>query len=229
MASATDESPGAPTIEYQVDGGAWTAYDGAFWINEDGAHQVAVRATDVAGNVSAPAQEEILLDRVAPSVSVSGLQDGAELGLAALRSVTVSATDATSGLASTSITLDGASVATPVSVDAVALLTGEHTLRVSATDLAGHTTVETITFAVVASYDGAFDLVERLVDEGRLSRQKAKKLRNLLLTAQQADVRGQEGAARNALTKFIDVAETVSQAAARTALVDAGKELRADL
>ena len=65
--------------------------------------------------------------------------------------------------------------------------------------------------------------------EKRATRQKAKKLRNLLLTAQQADVRGQESAARNALTKFIGVAETVSQAAARAALVDAGKELRADL
>jgi hypothetical protein len=114
-------------------------------------------------------------------------------------------------------------------VDAVLLLTGEHVLRVSATDGAGHTTVATVTFTVVASYDGAFELVKRLQSDGLLSKNTAKKLLDALLAAQQADVRGQVEKARAALTRFVEVAQRVSDQDARTALVSAGRELRADL
>lgn len=226
---ATDESPGSPKVEYRIDGGAWTGYDGAFWIRDDGTHQVSVRATDAAGNTSAPLTRQVSLDRVAPTVTVTGLKDGAELGLADLRSVSVAAGDVTSGLATTSITLDDSAMTSPVAVDAVSLLTGSHTLRVTATDKAGHSTTTALVFEVVATYDGAFELVHRLKKDGLVSKPKAKKLVTALLAAQRADVRGQEKKARKALTRFVKVARTVGDTTARTALVAAGKELRADL
>ena len=111
----------------------------------------------------------------------------------------------------------------------MSLLTGSHTLRVTATDKAGHSTTTALVFEVVATYDGAFELVHRLKKSGLVSKPKAKKLVTALLAAQRADVRGQEKKARKALTTFVKVARTVGDTTARTALVDAGKELRADL
>ena len=45
---------GVDTIEYRVNGGAWTAYDGPVPFNEVGSYQVDYRATDRSGNVSEP-------------------------------------------------------------------------------------------------------------------------------------------------------------------------------
>jgi hypothetical protein len=50
--SGVDESPGAVTLSYRVDGGAWTAYSAPFQVDGAGAHIVDFRATDAAGNVS---------------------------------------------------------------------------------------------------------------------------------------------------------------------------------
>jgi type 1 glutamine amidotransferase len=51
---AADEAGGSglASVEYALDGGAWTAYDGPFAVSAAGAHRVDYRATDEAGNVS---------------------------------------------------------------------------------------------------------------------------------------------------------------------------------
>ena len=51
--AATDGGSGVGSIEYRLDGGAWTTYSGAVQISGNGAHTLEHRATDVAGNVSA--------------------------------------------------------------------------------------------------------------------------------------------------------------------------------
>ena len=45
------------TLEYRVDGGAWTAYTAPFQVDGAGSHTVEYRATDAAGNVSAVASK----------------------------------------------------------------------------------------------------------------------------------------------------------------------------
>jgi glucose/arabinose dehydrogenase len=46
------EGSGVASVEYRLDTGEWTAYDGTFTVAESGEHTVAYRATDAEGNVS---------------------------------------------------------------------------------------------------------------------------------------------------------------------------------
>ncbi|SCE93517.1 OmpL47-type beta-barrel domain-containing protein [Micromonospora mirobrigensis] len=50
--TAADSGSGIATIEYALDGGAWTAYTAPVTVNAAGAHTLSYRATDKAGNVS---------------------------------------------------------------------------------------------------------------------------------------------------------------------------------
>ncbi len=224
-ATAEDESAGDVTLEVRLDDGEWTAYDGAVEITDDGEHVVRFRATDAAGNVTED-EQVVDLDATAPTIAVSGLQDGATLGVAAAREVTVTADDATSGIDSLVVTLDGEEVDSPVGVDAVELLSGEHTLVATATDLAGNTTTRTITFEVVASYDGGFALIDRLESDGLISAKQAKDLQSRLLSAQKHFVTGKTANAHKELDKFAQTAGGVTDATARAALVDLADELK---
>ncbi len=87
---ATDNRDAAPAVEVSVDGGAWAAYDGPFAL-EDGAHTVAARATDAAGNVG-EGSRDLRVDSVAP-VTTATVRD---LGTSV--EITLEATDAGSGV-----------------------------------------------------------------------------------------------------------------------------------
>ncbi len=54
--SASDDGSGLDTVEYALDDGDWTAYEEPVEVDAEGTHTVAYRATDVAGNVSDPAE-----------------------------------------------------------------------------------------------------------------------------------------------------------------------------
>jgi len=160
--TATDDSSGVAGVEYALDGGGWAAYTEPVVVTAAGEHEVAFRATDVAGNVSeegmttftvvAPGGSE---DTTAPTVAaaVSGDRDGAGayLGSAA---VTLTATDEGSGVASVEHSLDGGpwtAYTGPVVLDEV----GEHSLAYRATDEAGNVSqVGTVTLTVVAADPG---------------------------------------------------------------------------
>ncbi|RHA44293.1 immunoglobulin-like domain-containing protein, partial [Cellulomonas rhizosphaerae] len=92
-AVATDSGTpvsGVASVEASVDGGAWAPLAaGGVKVSADGTHVVRVRATDVAGNVSTPVTADVRVDRTAPTAkaAVSG------------RTVTLTGSDATSGLA----------------------------------------------------------------------------------------------------------------------------------
>ncbi|GAB3938784.1 OmpL47-type beta-barrel domain-containing protein [Micromonospora vulcania] len=155
--AATDAGSGVATIEYSLDGAAFTAYTEPIVVDGVGMHMLHYRATDVAGNTSAEQMAHFTV--VAPPVedttpptataAVAGEQDenGAYVGVA---TVTVTATDAGSGVATIEYALDTGGwtpYAAPVSVRT----TGAHTLRYRATDTAGNTSAEqSATFTVVA-------------------------------------------------------------------------------
>ncbi|MDR7276766.1 OmpL47-type beta-barrel domain-containing protein [Catenuloplanes atrovinosus] len=155
--SATDDDSGVATIEYQLDGGAWTAYTAPVVVSAAGMHMLHYRATDTAGNRSAEQMSHFTIaepeqpDTTAPAVTaaVTGTRnpDGGYVGGA---TVTVTATDGESGVATTEYRLDGGAWTTytaPVRVTAP----GAHTVGFRATDNAGNAaTAGTVTFTVVA-------------------------------------------------------------------------------
>ncbi|MDG4780917.1 copper-binding protein [Micromonospora sp. WMMD961] len=155
--TATDAGSGVATIEYSLDGAAFTAYTTPVVVTAAGMHMLHYRATDVAGNTSAeqmshftvvePPAEDTTPPTVTATVAGERNDDGAYVGGA---TVTVTATDADSGVAAVEYALDtGAWTAysAPVTVRAP----GAHTVRFRATDTAGNTAAEqSTTFTVVA-------------------------------------------------------------------------------
>jgi plastocyanin len=155
--TATDDRSGVASIEYSLDGAAFTAYTAPVVVDEPGTHMLHYRATDVAGNTSAERMAHFTVvpppveDTTPPTVSatVTGERDenGGYVGVA---TVTVTATDDDSGVARVEYALDAGGWTTyagPLAVRA----TGAHTLRYRATDAAGNTSAEqSVTFTVVS-------------------------------------------------------------------------------
>ncbi|ARU52220.1 hypothetical protein CBR64_12885 [Cellulosimicrobium cellulans] len=88
---ASDNRDPAPAVEVSVDGGAWTAYDGPFAVDEDGVRTVEARATDAAGNVGTGSRE-LRVDTVAPATVATLREVGSSV------EITLAATDAGSGV-----------------------------------------------------------------------------------------------------------------------------------
>ncbi|WP_406080900.1 OmpL47-type beta-barrel domain-containing protein [Micromonospora sp. NBC_00858] len=155
--AATDTQSGVATIEYSLDGAAFTPYAQPIVVDEVGMHMLHYRATDVAGNTSAeqmshftvvpPPAEDTTPPVVSATVTGERDDDGGYVGGA---TVTVTATDDDSGVAKIEYALDTGAwtpYAGPVSVRTA----GAHTLRYRATDVAGNTSTEqSATFTVVA-------------------------------------------------------------------------------
>ncbi|MGW3994806.1 OmpL47-type beta-barrel domain-containing protein [Amycolatopsis sp. NPDC004772] len=155
--TATDADSGVASVEYQLDGGAWTAYTAPVVVSAAGTHMLHYRATDVAGNVSPEGMAHFTVvrsDTTPPTVSasVAGTQDadGSYVGKA---TVTVTAADAGSGVAAVEYKADGGAwtaYTAPVPVSAA----GAHTVGYRARDVAGNASAEgSVSFTVVAGGD----------------------------------------------------------------------------
>ncbi|SEF23851.1 Ig-like domain (group 3) [Amycolatopsis pretoriensis] len=155
--TATDADSTVASVEYQLDGGAWTAYSAPVAVTGAGAHMVHFRATDAAGNTSPEGMSSFTVvkrDTTAPTVSaaVTGTQDadGNYVGKAV---VTVTASDAGSGVAAVEYKVDGgawAAYSAPVQVTSA----GAHTVGYRARDVTGNASPEgSVAFTVVAGGD----------------------------------------------------------------------------
>lgn len=159
--TASDTGSGVNTIEYAVGAdGDWQAYTGPVMVHEAGAQKVRYRATDKAGNAAAekaveftviePPAEDTTPPETSAKVAGDKNSDGAYLTSA---KVTVTATDADSGVAKVEYSLDGgpylAYTATVV-VDRI----GYHTLAHRATDKAGNTSGAKQTSFTIAQSGG---------------------------------------------------------------------------
>jgi len=137
--SANDADSGVADIFYTLDGGATLTYTGAFPVTGDGSHTVVYWATDVVGNETTPhLSETFVIDATAPTASIS-LASAQTSGIWRSNPVTVtlSAGDTGSGVASISYSIDGGptqiySAPFPVSGD------GPHTVSYWATDYFGN-------------------------------------------------------------------------------------------
>src|SRR3989441_1237265 len=136
--SATDDSSGVAVIHFRTDGGAWQSYAGPFTFQADGSHAIDYYATDYSGNNEALRSVTVKIDSATPSSSVqlAGTLAGDGSYISSV-DVTVTSTDATSGVQSTQYRVDGGAVrsyatAFPLSGN------GTHTVEYYATDVAGN-------------------------------------------------------------------------------------------
>jgi hypothetical protein len=148
-------------VEFSLDGQPYAGYSAPVTVNQPGQHTVTYRATDKAGNTSAPQSVSFTVvqtppqDTTPPTVmaSLSGSQDanGDYVGSV---TVTLSASDAGSGVDRVEFSLDGrpyAVYSAPVTVNQP----GRHMLSYRATDKAGNSSgTGSVTFGVVASGPG---------------------------------------------------------------------------
>lgn len=155
--TATDAGSGVASVEYQLDGGTWTAYTAPVVVSAVGMHMLHYRATDVAGNTSEEGMEHFTIvegqgDTTPPTVTaaITGQQDssGNYVDVATVR---LTATDTDSTVASVEYQLDGGAwtaYTAPVAVTGA----GEHMFHFRATDAAGNTSPEGMShFTVVKS------------------------------------------------------------------------------
>ncbi|ALG10251.1 hypothetical protein AOZ06_28165 [Kibdelosporangium phytohabitans] len=155
--TATDTQSGVKSTEYKLDSGNWTAYTAPVVVSTAGAHMIHYRATDNANNVSPEGMASFTVvaqqpDTTPPTTSaaVTGDKDpnGNYLGSA---SVTITATDAGSGVQSVEYSLDNGAWTQYLNTISVATK-GAHTVQYRATDKAGNAAAEkSVSFTVVES------------------------------------------------------------------------------
>ncbi|MBY5163855.1 ThuA domain-containing protein [Nitriliruptoria bacterium AS10] len=215
------------TVEFNLDGAGWVAdEDGVLTVDTDGSHTVEVRAVreDETTEVETVSFD---IDATDPEVSVEGIADGDEAGNSG--SFQVDASDATSGLDTVEISIDGSVIGTEVPLDvALAELDlGEHTLVVEATDVAGNTTTVTIEFTTTTSFDDIFALIDAYEADGSISSELADDIRFDLDKA--VKMAGQKGdktkQVRQWINRALDLAVQIEDADARRVIVDSLTEL----
>src|SRR3989475_185127 len=152
--SATDDSSGVAVIHFRTDGGAWQSYAGPFTFQADGSHAIDYYATDYSGNNETLRSVTVKIDSATPSSSVqlAGTLAGDGSYISTV-DVTVTSTDATSGVQSTQYRVDGGAwrsyaTAFPLSGN------GTHTVDYYATDVAGN--VESAKSSVVRISGSSF-------------------------------------------------------------------------
>lgn len=182
--TASDTGSGVNTIEYAIGAaGAWQPYTAPVMVHEAGTHKVRYKATDKAGNAAAEKAVDFTVvtppaeDKTPPvtSAGVSGEKnsDGAYITSA---KVTITATDADSGVDKVEYSLDGGpylAYTSPVIVDRV----GFHTVLHRATDKAGNTSqAQQVSFTIAEGggvpapncpeYDERLTVIVGTVDTG---------------------------------------------------------------
>ena len=108
--TATDAQSGVKATYYTVDGGATTTYTKPFTVSTSGTHTVKYWSVDVAGNTEAQHTGYVNIDTTAPVTAATGLQANNHSGWATTsQSVTLTPTDAQSGVTATYYTIDAGS------------------------------------------------------------------------------------------------------------------------
>ncbi len=133
----SDATSGVANTQVQVDGGPWQ--DGtSVNVETDGTHTLVFLATDVAGNTTTSAPVTVMVDRTAPvpdfamdPTSPNGANGWYNLPV----TVTADSSDATSGVASQGVSLDGSIWTPSLTISS----NGTYTVQVRATDQAGNT------------------------------------------------------------------------------------------
>ncbi|MEW1719337.1 PQQ-dependent sugar dehydrogenase [Streptomyces sp. NPDC093109] len=215
--TATDNGTVA-SRQYSVNGGTtWLSATSAVTLSTEGATTVLYRATDSGGNVSEAGTLTVRIDKSGPAVTVTGVDADATYGDSKRLTPVVTATDAVSGGATASVTLDGAAITSGQALELWKLPLGGHDLTVTAKDRAGNTTVKTVRFTTRASFDDLEALLPKLRADGLVSAQGLQRLTVRLGQAQAHAEAGRTSQARAVLDSFAEYAGDPALVPDRTA------------
>jgi hypothetical protein len=139
----------------------------------DGLYKVQVRtadpchtfATGDALPAGTPETTEVFLDTTPPTITISSPADGALFDTDDFANINWSATDAGSGVKSTSGQFDGAATTNGALLDMFYLYPGAHTVKVAATDNVGNSATKTNTFQLHATSLSLLHNVQRACGE----------------------------------------------------------------
>src|SRR5437773_1629946 len=156
--SATDPVSGVERTFIRVDQHPWQAYTTPLVLSADGVYNVSFYARDRVGNLGGSTWVRIPIDRTPPDLTVDPLP-----ALVTHSGVTVTwaGSDGTSGIRGYEISVDGGpfgSVGT-ASAKQLILADGDHTIRIRASDNAGHNVTASIAVRVdtnVFSFSGPY-------------------------------------------------------------------------
>ncbi|MGH3761989.1 ThuA domain-containing protein [Actinophytocola sp.] len=204
--AATDTGQGVDHIEYKLDGGGWTPYTDTVSVTGDGEHTLLYRASDKAGNVEAEKAATIKIDGSRPTLLVAGVADGRVYGDATDVVLSWHAEDATSGLSTVTGALDGEAVTSGRAVALYQLPLGAHGFTVTATDNAGNTTGQSLSFTTTTSLRDIGQLVDRFRATNRLSLSAYTQLSRLVTKARKAEATGNDRKAVRYLGTFVTLA-----------------------
>ncbi|MEO3853970.1 PQQ-dependent sugar dehydrogenase [Acrocarpospora sp. B8E8] len=201
--NATDNGAVA-SRQYSLNGGTtWLNANNPVTLSAEGTHEVSYRATDTAGNISPVGTLTVKIDKTAPVLTVSGVADTTYGDSASITPV-ATATDATSGVDTVTLAIDGQPIISGAAVPLWKLPLGAHTLTATAKDKAGKTTTQSVAFTTTTSYADLTTLVNRFRDSGNITVNGAKRLVNHLEDAQYSLSKNKPRAARDELVRFIE-------------------------
>ncbi len=145
--TAVDETSGARTTHYRVDGGPWQLYNGFLVVTEDGIHTVEFYSIDEASNQEATRTLEIKVDSTPPILTIVSPEAGGwETSSPAL--ILWTAEDQASGIDRYQVAVDGGVAANLGDRSWVSreLEDGSHSILVRALDNAGNVVEASVEF-----------------------------------------------------------------------------------
>ncbi len=177
LTPAYSDTGGLSTIAYSINGGAYStpaAYTTSLPIalsSGDGVYTLAVRVTDLAGNVTTSTLT-VRLDTAAPTITptlstAQGTMGAGTYDASAGITASISATDV-DGISSTTSKVDGATFSGSV-INVYTLTAGSHTLSVTSVDGLGNASTVSVTFTINPSLTGVQDLVKYAYSAGLIA------------------------------------------------------------
>jgi LmbE family N-acetylglucosaminyl deacetylase len=140
--SATVTAGDVALTQYNVDGAGWQTYSGPFAIAGDGTHALRYRSTARDGHVEAEKTADLAIDTAGPVISLGAPSQDATYVFNAKARTSWSASDAGSGLAIATATVDAGQL-----FDTSAL--GAKSFSIAAVDAAGNRTVKVFQYRIV--------------------------------------------------------------------------------
>jgi len=140
--TATDVTSGVRATYYTIDGGTQQTYSGnPYTVSGEGTHQISFWSVDNAGNTETTESDSFKIDSVAPTTTddLSGTAGNNGWFTSAAVSVTLSASDATGGVAATYYRVDGGSQQTYANNAFMLSGDGTHQISFWSVDNAGNT------------------------------------------------------------------------------------------